>query len=204
MLGVAGYGEVRRGTLGGGSLSGGAGDSPGQAAEADRGGLGRYSLTSAARGGARGAIVGGISRRRRTWAALLSTVALLSCHGLFGAFHVLVHDSHGAVVPVGMGRTAGEVHVAMHAPGEEHGARTGTLAVTLVPEGAGEPLAHFTGGQDYFAVLLALAGVAFFLRRAAGRMRPTGEAFSSRAHPRVAGGCLPRGPSLQVLQVFRL
>lgn len=140
------------------------------------------------------------SGRRRSWVALLLAAALLVCHGLLGASHVLAHEDEPRP---GSSPAAGEEHPAAHSPGSGH-ASSGPAGPEPATGGEGE--APHVGAVDYFAVLLALLGAAALgLLRAVVRaplVNETSRIF--RPYPRFATRPPPRGPSPSLLQVFRL
>ena len=135
-------------------------------------------------------------RKPRTALALVIAISLLTCHGLFGASHVL---GHGEV----SGRThADEPAAAADALPVHHGSGRADAGGPGVPAGPSSP----AGSAEYFAVLLALVGAAL-LAALSGFLRalPLTPArrvlLPLRALP---FGSLPRGPSPPLLQVFRL
>ena len=149
-------------------------------------------LRAARRGGGGGVLrthralsggVGGRAKRApvgRVLVALALAGALLMCHGLLGASHVLVHG--GAVSHAG-----------------------GHAAWETAPHGAQSPLGP-AEGPDYFAVLIALAGAALLLAASRRASRaPAGPGFPKVLRlRRFAFLPLPRGPSPPLVQVFRL
>jgi hypothetical protein len=123
--------------------------------------------------------------------ALLLAAALLLCHGVYGAYHQVHQTSAGA----------SQQHAPGHAPHEGHAAASGAHTA-----------GHAEGQEDdcsgcvaYSAVLLVLfLGALIALQRGA-RLRT-----STAAHTPFLLGPVPavlhaaRGPTLPVLQVFRL
>jgi hypothetical protein len=141
------------------------------------------------------------SFEHRAALALLLAGALLICHGLLGASHVLAHEGGSRLEEA---PAAGEEHRAAHSPTSGHAA-SGPTATEPAPGGEGAPVPH-VGAADYFAVLLALLGAAALgLLRVVVRA-PFGRGTSQLfwPYPRFAPRQLPRGPSPPLLQVFRL
>jgi small basic protein len=127
---------------------------------------------------------------RRVLVALLAATVLLFCHGVFGASHVVAGDgaSHGSLPAEHAAHPEG-------AASHQHGTAQGPLS------------GHADAAGSYFAVLLVLAGVAIVgLVRAAALAPIRREVFrGSWSNPPLdAGALLPRGPTPQLLQVFRL
>jgi hypothetical protein len=135
--------------------------------------------------------------------ALVLATALLLCHGVFGASHVLAHGdparaSASAANEHPHGHTAADV-----AP-DQHQVAGAVAGASAGVEGGGG--AHEGTTAEYFAVLQALVGAVliaayFFAARAPlpARARPVG------IHIGEPGPWpLPRGTSPPLLQVFRL
>ena len=142
--------------------------------------------------------------RSRVTLALLLAGALLICHGLFGASHVVAHgeappqgvapvaDEHPREMERPMAAPSGAHHAAGHAAG-----KTGT---------DGTPTGTPIGTAEYFAVLLALAGAALLATVVCvGRSAFLDPAWAVVSGRRVSGArFFSRGPSPPLLQVFRL
>jgi len=128
----------------------------------------------------------------RATLALLVVGALLVCHGLLGASHVLAHGEPTAPEQPAAGHASAATHSVGHAA-VGHGA------------GDGAPGAH-VGATEYFAVLIFLAGVALLgALLSAGRL-PVGNGSPGVLAPRrwFERRPLSRGHSPPFLQVFRL
>ena len=125
----------------------------------------------------------GLSRSRKVLLALLLVGTLLLCHGVFGALH-LCHSSQAS---------AGHVHE-HHSPADT-GADTQEHAAC-----------HLMDAAHYFAVfLVAFRGLVLGLLLTGARIwsRVTAPlVFHRRLSPSIYHA--PRGPTLPVLQVFRL
>lgn len=124
--------------------------------------------------------------RRHKAAALVAIVlafALLLCHGAMGSLH-LPMEPHGEHAAVG-----GHEHHASHKG--DHG---GLLA------------AHHEAEIEYFAVLsiFLLAASLFALRPKFERLPARVAARFTHVRRSAASTPLPRGPTLPLLQVFRL
>jgi hypothetical protein len=120
--------------------------------------------------------------------ALLAIWALLLCHGVFGALH-LIPD------PVLQPIAAGE-HATTHQPSHAHG-------VTAPYE---HPASHHTD-TEYFAVLLGtLLGALYLWLLLRNDRRRDGISTVRRfvSSPPATFSNLPRGPTLPFLQVLRL
>lgn len=115
------------------------------------------------------------------------------CHGVLGFAHqTSCHGVCEATEPLTSSSPAHEAHGSGHAVGK-----------TAADSGWASD-----GGQlpsVYFAVILALFGAAFLgLFLGARRRRETATANLCRPRSLPAFACLPRGPTLPLLQVFRL
>jgi hypothetical protein len=116
--------------------------------------------------------------------ALLTATALLFCHGIYGASHVLAGD------------------------GASHASHSGK-APTFHQQGAAHdvPAGHAGSAGGYFAVLLILAGAAMLGLVRAAVLAPIQHGVSRIlwSHRRSDARALrPRGPTPPLLQVFRL
>ena len=166
----------------------------------------------------RGALVGCKGARRgfgsRAALALLLAGALLVCHGLLGASHVLVHgQTHGATA-------VAAVLAADERPHEPEDAPTAALGDvargahdrahdSAPPETGGAAVTHETapvGCAEYFAVLLALAGAALLAAPFVSGRAPLAHHGRPKPGPRRGPSFRrsARGPSPPLLQVFRL
>ncbi|QIN80991.1 hypothetical protein GBA65_21280 (plasmid) [Rubrobacter marinus] len=131
------------------------------------------------------------SSRAKALLPMLLVGALLLCHGVLGFAHQTT--CHGGCEATDAVAVSSYAH-GEHGPGDAGGD---------VSSGGAQDSGQAPAG--YFAVALALFGAAFvgWLIGATGRretavLRP----YRPRALPALA--CLPRGPTLPVLQVFRL
>lgn len=127
--------------------------------------------------------------------AALVVVALLLCHGALGGLH-LAHLAHPCDPCDPPAEAAGAHH-----PAAAQQAASGDIGGEGTPDGS----AHGTGASGYFAVLLVLFG-ATVLKLLVGLRTPTTVAALRPSLPRHApvADVLPRGPTLPLLQVFRL
>jgi len=146
------------------------------------------------------------SFEHRAALALLLAGALLICHGLLGASHVLAHDE-GSPTSIGEASATGDHQISHHAVAEDvlAGHASGHAVVGQPAGGEGASVPHM-GAADYFAVLLVLAGVAL-LGALLGGVRALARGEASRVfrpHQRFDVRSLARGPSPPLLQVFRL
>lgn len=147
--------------------------------------------------------------------ALLLASAILLCHGILGASHVLAHgeiqgQAHGGTAVAGVSAVDERPHEPEDAASGDaaHGTHHGA-AIGAPPDTGGASVTHETapvGAAEYFAVLLALA-VAVLLAAFFGANRaPLQDPARPALVPLRAAGSrpLPRGPSPPLLQVFRL
>ena len=127
----------------------------------------------------------GLSRSRHVLLALLLAGTLLLCHGVFGAMHLCSYSQ----------ASASHVH-------EHHSPPTDAEAGTQEEHA----VCHLMDVAHYFAVFLAaILGLVLWLLLKGARLWSRVSApfvFSLRLRPPVFHP--PRGPTLPVLQVFRL
>lgn len=147
--------------------------------------------------------------------ALLLAGALLICHGILGASHVLVHgqthgQTHGTTAVAGVSAADERAHEPEDAASGDaaHGTHH-DAAVGPPPDTGGAGGAHETapvGATEYFAVLLALAGAALLAALFVSGRAPRARRARPMPTPRRGEVLrhLARGPSPPLLQVFRL
>lgn len=133
------------------------------------------------------------SRRSGGFLAVLLVGALLLCHGVFGFAHeISCHECASTGLLAGMAPTGHE-----DGPDRQAGHAAGHSA-------GGDPAGgHAFAG--YFGIALALFGMAV-LGLLRGTQRRYGDVFAPlyRTRSLPASARLPRGPTLPLLQVFRL
>jgi hypothetical protein len=133
------------------------------------------------------------SLRSGEFLAVLLVEALLLCHGVFGFAHeISCHECDPPDLLASMSQ-AGHEHGSEHPIGHEAGQATGDDPVG----------GHAFAG--YFGIVLALFGVVVL------GLLPDARSWRRDASPRLYRPCLlpalarlPRGPTLPLLQVFRL
>ena len=125
---------------------------------------------------------------------MLLVGALLLCHGVLGYAHQ--NECHGVCEAAESVPRSSPAHDAQEGLG--HGP-----AGQLEDGSGGAPESGQAPG-GYFAVVLAMFGAAFLVLLRARRWRETAARILYRPRSLPAFACLPRGPSLPLLQVFRL
>lgn len=132
-----------------------------------------------------------LAARGRLLTALL-VVALLLCHGAFGALHLLAHPCDPC--------NSAEV------PGTHHSAAQEEAAAGDAGGGVVKELAHGAGYSVYFAVVVAFSGAMVLKLLLGGARKPVKAAILRPSQPRHPPLVRPLslGPTPPLLQVFRL